>query len=106
MGADEPPRALDDAILAAARRKAGARPGLPGRAAPQRWTASVAAAAVLVLAIAVTLNIQTERPEIAQPAPAAKQPAPPPAEAARIEIAKEAVKDAAKPVVPKPVEMA
>jgi hypothetical protein len=77
LGAEEPPRALDDAILAAARREAGARPGSPGRAAPQRWYAPLAAAAVLVLAVAVTLHMQTEQPDIAQPAPAAKRDAAP-----------------------------
>ncbi len=82
LGAEEPPRALDDAILAAARREAGARPGSPGRASPQRWYAPLAAAAVLVLALAVTLHMEYEQPDIAQPVPAAKQPAAPP-EAAR-----------------------
>ena len=62
LEAQEPPRALDDAILAAARRKAGARPGFPGRAAPRRWYAPLAATAVLVLAVAVTLNMQREQP--------------------------------------------
>ena len=55
LGAEKPPRALDDAILAAARREAGGRPGAPGRGARNRWYAPLAAAAVLVLAVAVTL---------------------------------------------------
>ena len=61
LGAEEPSRALDDAILAAARR------GRPRSYAP------LATAAVLVLALAVTLNMQFERPGIESPAP---QPAP------------------------------
>ena len=104
LGAEEPPRALDDAILAAARREAGARPGAPGRAAPRRWYASLAAAAVLVLAVAVTLHMQLEQPDIAEPAPAAKQAAAPPA-AAPAEVVKEAVKEEVKPARPKAAEM-
>jgi hypothetical protein len=128
LGAEEPPRALDDAIFAAARREAGARPGSPGHAAPQRWYASVAAAAVLVLVVAVTLHMQSKQPDIAQPAPAAKQPAAPVASAPsvaqteaqstlrmgrraksaageRAEAANEPVKDAAKPMIPKSAEL-
>jgi hypothetical protein len=68
LGAEEPPRALDDAILAAARRR------------PQRWYAPLAAAAVLVLAVAVTLQMQVEQPGIESPvqkaaSPRADQPA-------------------------------
>jgi hypothetical protein len=67
LGAEEPPRALDEAILAAARR---------GR---QRWYAPLATAAVLVLAVAVTLNMQRERPGVESPVtqapPRADQPA-------------------------------
>ena len=55
LGAEEPPRALDEAILAAARR---------GR---RRWYAPLATAAVLVLAVAVTLNMQRERPGVEIP---------------------------------------
>lgn len=112
LGAEEPPRALDDAILAAARREVGARPGSPGRAAPRRWVGSLAAAAVLVLAVAVTLHMQREQPDIAQPAPAVKEAAAPSAKqpatiiasaptAAPAEMAKEAVK----PMIAKTVEL-
>src|SRR6185503_11833855 len=78
LGAEEPPRALDEAILAAARREAGAG---PVRSSRQRWYAPLATAAVLVLAVAVTLNMQLERPGIESPAtppapPRAEQPAP------------------------------
>ncbi len=70
LGAEEPPRALDEAILAAARREAGAGPApLSLRSSRQRWYAPLATAAVLVLAVAVTLNMQLERPGIESPAP-------------------------------------
>ncbi len=68
LGAEEPSRALDEAILAAARRDAGARPApLAQRAGRQRWYAPLATAAVLVLAVAMTLNTQTEHPGIESP---------------------------------------
>ena len=71
LGAEEPPRALDEAILAAARREAGAGPAslsAPSiRSGRQRWYAPLATAAVLVLAVAVTLQMQVERPGIESP---------------------------------------
>ena len=80
IGAEEPPRALDETILAAARREAGSGPApLSLRSSRQRWYAPLATAAVLVLAVAVTLNMQLERPGIESPAtppPRADQPAP------------------------------
>src|SRR5258706_12110250 len=77
LGAEEPPRALDDAILAAARRKSGAGPApLAQRTGRQRWYAPLATAAVLVLAVAMTLNMQSERPGIESPVPQAAAPAP------------------------------
>lgn len=51
LGGEEPPRALDEAILARARR------GAP------RWRVPVSIAAVLVLAVGVVLRVQHERPE-------------------------------------------
>src|SRR5260221_4135950 len=80
LGSEEPPHALDDAILAAARRESGAGPmPLSLRSSRQRWYAPLATAAVLVLAVAVTLNMQLERPGIESPAmppPRADTPAP------------------------------
>ena len=81
LGAEEPPRALDDAILAAARNVRRSR---------QRWFAPLATAAVLALAVAVTLHMQIEQPDVEAPAPraekpalpAAQQPAPPVADSA------------------------
>jgi hypothetical protein len=73
LGAEEPPRELDAAILAAAHRGAGAR---------RRWYLPLAAAAVIVLSVAVTVHMQREDPGMESPAPLAKQvvpAAPPPA---------------------------
>jgi hypothetical protein len=50
LGAEEPPRRLDDAILAASRRR-------------WRWAAPLAAAAVIMLSVAVTWHMQVERPD-------------------------------------------
>ena len=52
LGGEEPPRALDEAILAAARRR------------PSRWRVPLSIAAVLVLAVGVTLRMLPERPEM------------------------------------------
>ena len=67
MGAEEPPRALDDAILAAARR--------PARRWTQRWAVPLSLAAVVVLSVTVTLRIQHEQPDIESPVPVAKEAA-------------------------------
>ncbi len=84
----EPPRALDDAILAASRRAVGARPGGADggrRGSPTaRWALPASVAAVLVLSVMVTLHVQEEQPGLESPAPArraapeAKRDAPPP----------------------------
>lgn len=78
LGAEEPPQALDVAILAAARREAGARPGPLAapvvRSGRQRWYAPLATAAVLVLAVAVTLQMQHDRPGVESPVPQAESP--------------------------------
>jgi hypothetical protein len=50
---EEPPRALDDAILAAGRRAGKGR---------NRWYVSLAAAAVIVLGVALTMHVERERP--------------------------------------------
>jgi hypothetical protein len=84
LGREEPPRALDEAILAAARR--------PVRSAARRWAMPVSLAAVLVLSVSVTLLIHQEAPEVYAPAPVAKALAPAPAA------------EAPKPEAPKPEE--
>ena len=80
LGAEEPPRALDEAILASARRAIAPR-------SAQRWAMPVSIAAVLVLAVGVTLRMQQEQPgiemsapnEYSVPAPSAESAPPPPA---------------------------
>ncbi|HEX6317704.1 MAG TPA: hypothetical protein VFZ84_02435 [Burkholderiales bacterium] len=54
LGAEEPPPALDEAILAASRQAAAPR---------RRWYVPLAAAAVAVLGIGVALHVQREQPE-------------------------------------------
>lgn len=80
LAGEEPPRALDDAILAAARRELETRPApLVAPTGRRRWTVPVAAAAVIVLSAVVTLHVQREQPdpELAAPqiaqAPAARK---------------------------------
>jgi hypothetical protein len=61
LGAEEPPRALDEAILAASRRQA--------KPWTQRWAVPLSLAAVVVLSVTVTLRIQHEAPELPSTAP-------------------------------------
>lgn len=65
LSRDEPPPAIDAAILAASRRAVASRPWSKRLAGP------VSIAAVLVLAVGVTLNMQREQPgvEVAAPEP-------------------------------------
>ena len=73
LGAEEPPRALDEAILAASRK--------PARSWTQRWALPLSLAAVVVLSVTVTLRIQHEQPALEAPAqvraPASKEAARP-----------------------------
>ena len=55
LGSEEPPRALDEAILAASRRRR------------LQWALPVSIAAVIVLAVGVTLRVQLEQPEVGEP---------------------------------------
>jgi hypothetical protein len=82
---EEPPRHLDEAIRAAARRAVRTRPApLVVPTGRQRWYFQLAAAAVIVLAVAVTMHVEREQPgeEIASapPAPATSPPVEPRAE--------------------------
>jgi len=98
---EEPPRALDDAILAASRRAVQARPApLVAPTGRRRWYVPLAAAAVITLAVAVTLHVQRDRPDEEADAGASSmriQQVPPP-EALQKETAKaEAPKPATAP---------
>ncbi len=60
---EEPPRHLDDAIRAAARRAVHTRPApLVVPTGRQRWYFPLAAAAIIVLAVAVTMHVEREQP--------------------------------------------
>lgn len=84
LGAEAPPRALDEAILAASRRTshAGLRRAVPSFT--RRWGVPLSLAAVVVLSVTVTLNLQHEQPGVEQPQAVATAPkvleAPAPAE--------------------------
>jgi hypothetical protein len=71
LAREEPPAALDAAILAASRRAVVARPSLS-----RRWAMPASIAAVLVLAFGVTLQMQREEPgvEISDPRAATAAP--------------------------------
>jgi len=80
---EEPPRHVDDAILAAARRAADARPApLVTPAGRRRWYFPLAAAAIIVLAVAVTVQVErqqrdvevAEAPAVATSAPRREEP--------------------------------
>jgi len=58
LGSEEPPPALDSAILAAARRRSTRL-----RVPHLRWRVPLSVAAVLVLAVGVTLRMLPERPD-------------------------------------------
>jgi len=68
-GRDEPPAAVDAAILAASRRSLRASP-------VRRWAAPVSVAAVLVLALGLVLKVQREAPEAVMPAESRVAPEP------------------------------
>src|SRR5688572_15709738 len=91
LAREEPPRHLDDAIRAAARRAVHTRPApLVVPSGRQRWYFPLAAAAIIVLAVAVTMHVEREQPDPeavyaskaessapAEPPPAARKAEPP-----------------------------
>jgi hypothetical protein len=83
---EEPPRHLDDAILAASRRAVEARPApLVVPSGRRRWYFPVAAAAIIVLAVAVTVHVEREQPDPEAVAMRSVPPASVPAPQARVE---------------------
>jgi hypothetical protein len=77
LGAEEPPRALDEAILAASRRAVEVHPApLVAPTGRRSWAVPLAAAAVLALAVGVTLHMQIEQPGIDGLPPAAERARP------------------------------
>jgi hypothetical protein len=78
LPSDEPRRALDRAIIAAAHR-ATERPRAPlvVPAGRHRWYYAIGAVAVLVLAVGVTLHLQPDRPD-SEALPATERPMSPP----------------------------
>lgn len=80
LGAPEPPRQVDEAILAASRRAAEMHPApLVPPTGRRRWYFPVAAAAIIMLSVAVTWHMQVERPDpegyvASAPVPAASAP--------------------------------
>jgi negative regulator of sigma E activity len=64
LAREEPPRHVDDAILAAARRATTSRPApLVAPSGRRRWYVPVAAAAIIVLAVAVTVHVERQQPD-------------------------------------------
>jgi hypothetical protein len=77
LGAEEPPRVLDDAILAASRRAVQLHPApLVAPSGRRSWLVPLAAAAILVLAVGVTVHMQIEQPGIDGLPPAAERARP------------------------------
>src|SRR5687768_10656566 len=109
LDAPEPPRALDEAILAAARQRT--------RPWTRRWAVPLSLAAVLVLSVTVTLRMQYEQPGVEAPTQMAKpqvanqaasaSPAPPAAEAElKLKVEDQLKRDAAAPARDRPAKTA
>jgi hypothetical protein len=92
----EPPRALDDAILAAARRATGERP--QNLRSSRRWSVPFALAATVVLSVSITTLVYEERQpgDVSAPASGAA-PASPAAESAAAQPRPQSAEPLAKP---------
>lgn len=91
LAREEPPRHVDDAILASARRAVDARPApLVTPAGRRRWYFPLAAAAIIVLAVAVTVQVERQQRDV-EVAEAPAVVAPPPREEAPAERQRESV---------------
>ena len=111
---EEPPRKLDQAVLAAAHRAAD-KPHAPlvVPAGRHRWYYSLAAAAILVLADAVTVQVERQQPDpelavptspVQAPSPAAQpeKPKPPPQPAASSKPQPRVLQERARAYTPDP----
>lgn len=74
LGGEEPPAALDEAILSASRRAVNARSG-------RHWAGPLSIAAVLLLGIGLSLRMQMEQPGVETSVPSSEPYIPPPAPA-------------------------
>jgi Meckel syndrome type 1 protein len=91
---ENPPAALDTAILAASRRAVGARPTVAG-ARLRRWALPISIAAVIVLTMSLTLRVQLERSDLESAEPMPTVSAVPPVPQSRSADDKDAPRSAA-----------
>jgi hypothetical protein len=91
---ENPPAALDAAILAASRRAVGARPTMAA-ARLRRWALPISIAAVVVLTMSLTLRVQLERSDLESAEPMPGVSAVPPAPQSRSADDKDAPRGAA-----------